>query len=699
MKACCIRMWVGVLLAVMSVVRMAGAQGDLAPSGPPGPGMKTLQQVEPRIPIEGLPVAITQPGSYYLMGNLTLPGGMDGITIDADDVVLDLNGYALNGAGAGASGIVMTNNHSNVAIRNGIVRNWGVGIDLGMSYNAMFSELQCFNNSFDGLAAGPFSEVRNVLSSGNGGMGIFLAQGCRVHACTAHDNSIGIYASGTGNEIVDCTAQKSGTIGIYAGVDGAVRRCLVRNNTGPGIVADAQSIIENNQCLWQTNAAGIVVSGPGSRIVNNVSQQNMIGLEVLDGYNTIADNMVSGNVTNYELHARNQISLVLGELPETIAWPAKVTLAGSLYLSNVAAGITIASDNVTIDLGGHALVGGSSTLDGITVAGNYKNITVRNGTVEQWGQSGVNLSGGRSIRVENITATTNGQYGIWTGRNSVLRDCVACFNGDTGISAGYASAITDCASEGNGGVGIIGAQGSVIQQCVASGNTGIGLYTDSGVIRGSSSWQNGADGISVSVGGIAADCSATMNGGNGISATLGGNVIRDCSVSGNGGDGVYSDYASMIHHSVISVNASNGITMSFAGSVHECFIRNNSGCGIVSEYDGLISDCEVYGNIVDGIVLGRGGQVRDSVIAGHYNMYQRGIRAEGDYNSFKDNRISGNWIGLEATGTYNYVVRNYAQNNTTNYNISFSGGANDVGAITADPGYNFSSDQPWMNVE
>src|ERR1051325_5982475 len=79
------------------------AQGNLAPPGAPAPTMKSLAQIEPRTPISSLPFSITQPGSYYLSGNLT---GTTGITIAASGVTLDLNGFELVG-GAG-SGILVT---------------------------------------------------------------------------------------------------------------------------------------------------------------------------------------------------------------------------------------------------------------------------------------------------------------------------------------------------------------------------------------------------------------------------------------------------------------------------------------------------------------------------------------------------------------------------------------------------------------
>jgi hypothetical protein len=99
----------------------AFAQGSLAPPGAPAPTMKTLDQIEARTPISAAPFTISQPGSYYLTNNVTVSSG-DAITIAADNVTLDLNGFTIvstRPAAAGDSAILLDGQRKNIAIFNG----------------------------------------------------------------------------------------------------------------------------------------------------------------------------------------------------------------------------------------------------------------------------------------------------------------------------------------------------------------------------------------------------------------------------------------------------------------------------------------------------------------------------------------------------------------------------------------------------
>src|SRR5262245_18934676 len=78
------------------------------PAGPVAPSLKTLPEVEPRIAINstntpGDDTSIyrtSQPGSYYLTGDITGVPGKASIAISAGATV-DLNGFKITGGGDG----------------------------------------------------------------------------------------------------------------------------------------------------------------------------------------------------------------------------------------------------------------------------------------------------------------------------------------------------------------------------------------------------------------------------------------------------------------------------------------------------------------------------------------------------------------------------------------------------------------------
>ncbi len=75
--------------------------------------MKSLTEVEPRIAINaantpgdaGNLFIISQPGSYYLTGNINGVAGMHGIAISASGVTLDLSGFELRGSPGTLTGV------------------------------------------------------------------------------------------------------------------------------------------------------------------------------------------------------------------------------------------------------------------------------------------------------------------------------------------------------------------------------------------------------------------------------------------------------------------------------------------------------------------------------------------------------------------------------------------------------------------
>src|SRR5689334_15611004 len=78
-------------------------------------------------PISGVPVTISAAGTYCLTTDLYVGSGT-AITIQADNVVLDLNGHALAGPGGSSSTGIYSNLHRGLRIRNGTVRNFSSGV-------------------------------------------------------------------------------------------------------------------------------------------------------------------------------------------------------------------------------------------------------------------------------------------------------------------------------------------------------------------------------------------------------------------------------------------------------------------------------------------------------------------------------------------------------------------------------------------
>jgi len=83
----------------------------------------------------GFPYTITQPGSYRLSGDLVATAGADAIDINASNVTLDLNGFAIIGpASVPQKNAVSTNTDTpiyGVSVRNGNIFNFFTAIYLG----------------------------------------------------------------------------------------------------------------------------------------------------------------------------------------------------------------------------------------------------------------------------------------------------------------------------------------------------------------------------------------------------------------------------------------------------------------------------------------------------------------------------------------------------------------------------------------
>jgi nitrous oxidase accessory protein NosD len=124
--------------------------------------------------IDHLPYKVSASGEYVLQSNLTADG-TDGITVGADNVVINLNGFALNQsqAGDGTGMLVRFGKREiarNVIVRNGIISDFSNGV---LIYNAQGIQVQDLNllHNVRGIAliAGSDNTVANCTILGSGG--------------------------------------------------------------------------------------------------------------------------------------------------------------------------------------------------------------------------------------------------------------------------------------------------------------------------------------------------------------------------------------------------------------------------------------------------------------------------------------------------------------------------------------------------
>jgi len=150
-------------------------------------------------PIASLPFSVSAPGRYFLVTNLTyaLTTG-PAITINADEVILDLNGASLHGPGVSNSaiGVLVQGRHS-VTIQNGDIDSFGLaGIELLASSAQNIVDNVRLNADQTGVlvVSGTLNIVKNCMVDG-GTVGILFSSG---FGNRASNNTLGNQGSPTG---------------------------------------------------------------------------------------------------------------------------------------------------------------------------------------------------------------------------------------------------------------------------------------------------------------------------------------------------------------------------------------------------------------------------------------------------------------------------------------------------------------------
>jgi len=358
-------------VTVVTLALLAGTAGMLVagplnpPAGSVASTFKTLGEVEPRIAINATNTPgdadatpslykITQPGSYYLTGNMTGVAGMIGIEVTAYGVTIDLNGFQMSGGAGSAVGISIRSGGTEV--RNGIVRNWGGGgvVADGPTTSNRVIDVRALGNGGVGIYAGNYSEIRNCVGESNASHGLAVYAYGRVEGCTVRYNGgDGVNAPNSSNIVINCNANANTGNGIRL-FSGTISGCLTSDNTLSGIdtnsanvhecssvgndaygfklgtasvavgnrangnvfdgfYVEASCVLENNLAAGNGNSiagrAGFTLNGAGIRATNNHAVSNPIGFQATSGASVLMGNSAMSGTTGFLVTANTNTLL------------------------------------------------------------------------------------------------------------------------------------------------------------------------------------------------------------------------------------------------------------------------------------------------------------------------------------------------------------------------------------------------------
>ena len=214
--------------------------------------------------IDSLPYTITEPGAYCLAGDqyVSLSSGA-AITIQADNVVLDLGAYVIDNlsvASSTAVAVSMPVDRFHVTVRGGVIRGFDAGIKLGVqNARLVLVENVRLERSYRTAIAinGHDSTVRNNVITTTGGSNVY-----QTATVTA------IFCVGSGLRVLDNDI--SNTVGSE--VSGSMYGILVNSsvNAASDVVVQGNRIT-NPQLRSSSYGIGVLNSSTALVIGNRIT--------------------------------------------------------------------------------------------------------------------------------------------------------------------------------------------------------------------------------------------------------------------------------------------------------------------------------------------------------------------------------------------------------------------------------------------
>lgn len=475
------------------------------PDGPPQPTMKTLDQVEPGTPIglEDVPYTITEPGRYYLTGNVEDAGEL---TLAASNITLDLNGFSFANANNPAIRI-SSSDGTGIVIRNGTLS----------GSNAILNASPRTQEQETGLGL-----VLEDLRIQNSYIGLKLWGQVTLRNCEFFSNDIGISTIGAttitsvGSKITHCeegihTEVHPEDITTISGL--LIAHCETAIDL-EGPLDMSHSRIDFEQPFYLP--PGSILKDSTFHFTNGAGiHQN--GTNMIDAPTTLSDCVLINDATSNAATAL------------TLAQNARILRTDILDFRD---GIVV-ERNATIQEV-RILVEDDNGNTGIYAEDG---LSLSDSTIKGYYHKGVEANSYAHISTCKILSPFGGEMGIRTSSNACIADCqVIGYN--RGIDADTDSMVMDCrvmATDHSGNEGIEACDGIVADCTISHYDIGISGY---GI-------QVTGNRIMHAQRAISADNSENVISGNTINAYIGivaqGAIIADNTIHVHGGPAVMGE--------------------------------------------------------------------------------------------------------------------------------------------------------------